>query len=195
MNINTSLERLTQRMIAYRSRQASCGYNQQDDARSPGELLDAAIAYLETARTQLKTRNPYAVEDHGRRMRSLYGNGYRHRPPPGGSDIGSQSARQSEPHERMPSDIPWQGRGPAINMFLAGAFILAELQRIEREEVRVINAKMPKKATKSEREVPDDLNMAGAAASFTGTSISLGPPGSTTVTFPMRTNGPLVFQP
>lgn len=190
MNITTPLEKLTQRMEYYRTYQSRYGHDKHDDARSPGELLDAAIAYLETARTQLKTRDPYAIEDYGRNIRGLYGNSYKHRVVPGGSEIGfnTSSGLKPERHERLPNSIPWEGAGPAHNMFIAGAFILSELQRIEREELRVINANAPKKAAKNE----------GAHYEFEGPVTS--PDTSKTVTFSpssslICSNSPLVFQP
>lgn len=104
-----------------------------DDERTKGELIAAAISYADTSRQQVLVRNHREADAVARRRNQVYNPSV----PTGGTPYGYPAGFSiaAKPHESWPfSKSMWVPQEPKRNLVKAAALIIAELERLERED-------------------------------------------------------------
>jgi hypothetical protein len=174
---------LTREINYFRDRQSAYGHDKKDDARLPGELLAAAVEYIKLADIQLKTRIPFALEQAARERRV---NGWGFYSTYGGSGWGVDNTLNIQRPEGLPADLPWQPLDMKRNIYQACAYLLAELQKMEREEI----AEEQKFKPGAEIQ-PEELYPLGTTVGYAGNAQNA----NTYTINPAVNASPLIFQP
>lgn len=122
--------KLTERLLYQikRHRQFQSGFDKHDDDKVNGELLTAAIEYMNLSKRQYNTRDLEVVRQ--------FSKGTRPYVPVGGASHGykvTQEDAKPPPHWPL-ADNMWAPSDPRYNLVRAATLIVAELERLDRQD-------------------------------------------------------------
>lgn len=133
-------ERVVKELVGHRAYQH--GFKFPEDDHTNGEMLSAAMSYINVAKQQVNARDESKVVEYGKRTkRILVG--------PGGTDLGypHPSLWKDKP-STWPFDKNWAPDYPRYNLIRAATLIVAELERLERRDKKLLGKEEKKKTAK-----------------------------------------------
>jgi hypothetical protein len=167
-------ERVVKELVGHRAYQH--GFKFPEDDHVNGEMLSAAMSYINVAKQQINARDENKLVEHGKKYKDATSW-------VGGIDIGypHPSLWKDKP-ATWPFDHNWAPDYPRYNLIRAATLIVAELERLERRDKMLLGKKEKKKTAKelakeaAENIYPIDVSSVADATASQPASLGRGAP-------------------